>query len=66
MGPAGRKHEGWKIARGKRSWEDRMLWDARRGCLRKTGVSALPVHRPKDVRLLFLGVARPGYARKPW
>jgi hypothetical protein len=30
VGPDGRKHEGWKISRGKRSWEYRMIWDARR------------------------------------
>jgi hypothetical protein len=34
VGPDGRKHEVWKISRGKRSWEYRMVWDARRrwGC----------------------------------
>jgi hypothetical protein len=60
VGPDGRKHEVWKISRGKRSWEYRMIW------LRKTGVIALPVHLPDDDRQLFLVVSRPGYARKPW
>ncbi len=66
LGPDGRKHEVWKISRGKRSWEYRMLWDARRRCQRKTGVIAFPVHLPDDDRQLFLVVSRPGYARKPW
>jgi hypothetical protein len=66
VGPDGRKHEVWKIARGKRSWEYRMIWDARRRCLRKTGVIALPVYLPQDERPLWLVVSRPGYGRKPW
>jgi hypothetical protein len=66
VGRAGRKHEVWKISRGKRSWKYRMIWDARRRCHRKTGVIALPVHLPEDDRQLFLVVSRPGYGRKPW
>lgn len=66
IGPDGRKHEVWKISRGKRSWDVRMLWDARRRCYRKTGVIALPVRLPADERQLFLVVSRPGYGRKPW
>ena len=66
VGPDGRKHKGWKISRGKRSWEYRMVWDARRRCQRKTGVIAFPVHLPEDDRSLFLVVSRPGYGRKPW
>ena len=41
------------------------IWDARRRCLRKTGVIALPIHIPKDNRQLFLVVSRPGSGRKP-
>jgi preprotein translocase subunit SecG len=66
IGPDGRKHEVWKISRGKRSWEYRQLWDARRRCHRKTGVIALPVRLPDDERQLFLVVSRPGHGRKPW
>ena len=66
VGPDGQKREGWKIARGKRSWNHRMLWDARRRCQRKTGVIAFPVHLPDDDRQLFLVVSRSGYGRKPW
>lgn len=66
VGPTGRKQEGWKIARGKRSWNHRLIWDARRRCQRKTGIIAFPVHLPEDPRQLFLVVSRPGYGRKPW
>jgi len=66
IGPDGRKHEVWRISRGKRSWEYRMIWDARRRCYRKTGILALPIHLPDDDRQLFLVVSRPGYGRKPW
>jgi hypothetical protein len=66
VAPDGRKQEGWKIARGKRSWDHRLVWDARRRCKRETGIIAFPVHLPDDERLLFLVVSRPGSGRKPW
>jgi len=66
IGPDGCKHEVWKISRGKRSWEYRMIWDARRRCQRKAGVLALPIRLPDDDRQLFLVISRPGYGRKPW
>jgi len=66
IGPDGRKQEVWKIVRGKRSWEYRLLWDARRRCYRKTGVIAPPIHVPDDERALFLVISRPGSGRKPW
>lgn len=66
VGPDEHQQAGWKISRGKRSWEYRMIWDARRRCLRKTGIIAFPVHLPEDDRPLFLVVSRPGYGRKPW
>jgi hypothetical protein len=66
IGPDGRKQEVWKISRGKRSWDQRGLWDARRRCLRKTGVVAVPVHLPNDDRPLCLVVSRPGVGRRPW
>lgn len=66
LGPDGRKQEVWKILRGKRSWDHRLIWDARRRCLRKTGIIALPVHLPGEERPLFVVASRPGYGRKPW
>lgn len=66
IGPDRHKHEAWKVVRGKRSWEYRMIWDARRRCQRKTGIIAAPIYLPDDERQLFLVVSRPGYGRKPW
>jgi hypothetical protein len=43
-----------------------MIWDARRRCLRKTGVIAFPIYLPNDDRPLFLVVSRPDYGCKPW
>ena len=39
----GRYRKAWECTRGKRSWEHRQIWDARRRCYRKTGVVAVPV-----------------------
>lgn len=59
----------WEIARGQRSWDHRLLWDARHHCPRRTGVLALPVWLPDDrahVRPLWLVVARRGRGQEPW
>ncbi len=65
-GPDGLLHKAWQIPRGKRSWEYRQIWDARRQCYRKTGVIALPVCLPDQPRRLWLVVSRPGKGRMPW
>lgn len=59
----------WRLVRGQRSWEHRLLWDARRHCLRRTGVLAVPVWRPADWTQqtpLWLVVARRGQGQEPW
>lgn len=59
----------WQLARGQRSWDHRLLWDARHHCERRTGVLALPVWRPDDrthARPLWLVVARRGRGQEPW
>jgi len=33
----------WRITQGKRSQDHREIWDARRGCFRKTGIVVVPV-----------------------
>lgn len=63
---AGEERKAWQIARGKRSWEYRLLWDARRHCERRTGVVAFPVTHPASAELLWLVVARQGKGREPW
>lgn len=63
---AGQERKAWEIARGKRSWAHRMLWDARRHCQRKTGVVACAVAHPADPQPLRLVVARRGAGQEPW
>ncbi len=65
-GPEGFLQKAWQIPRGKRSWDYRPIWDARRKCYRKTGVIALPVSLPDQPRRLWLVVSRPGKGRTPW
>lgn len=56
----------WKLSRGKRSWEHRQIWDARRRCYRKTGIYAVQVFHPYLSTPLWLIVSRPGKGRSPW
>lgn len=62
----GQERKAWEMTRGKRSWEQRKLWDARRRCQRKVGVIAVPVFDRENQQPLFLVVARPGAGREPW
>lgn len=61
------KRNAWKITRGRRSMDHRLIWDARRKCSRKTGIIYQVVHHPDfpDERL-FLVVSRPGKGKTPW
>jgi len=54
-----------EISKGKRSWEHRMLWDARKRCERKVGIVAFPVYDPTHHQPLFLVVAR-RKNQSPW
>ena len=56
----------WKIARGKRSVDHRMIWDINRRQYRKTGIVYLPVRHHQVEQPLWLVVSRPGPGRKPW
>lgn len=61
------KRNAWKITRGKRSMDHRLIWDARRQCWRKTGIIYTSVTHPYfPNQPLFLVVSRPGKGRKPW
>lgn len=62
----GQLRKAWEIARGRRSWDHRLLWDTHRRCQRKTGVVALPVQDPVNKQGLWLVVSRPGQGRAPW
>lgn len=65
LAATGEERKAWQIARGKRSWAHRLLWDARRHCERRTGVVAFPVTHPASVQPLWLVVARQGKGREP-
>ncbi len=54
-----------EISKGKRSWEHRLLWDARRRCQRQTGIIAFPVADPTHHQPLWLVVAR-RKGQSPW
>lgn len=62
----GEKRNAWKISRGKRSLDYRLIWDARRRCHRKTGIYFTQVFHEASTTPLSLVVSRPGYGRKPW
>ncbi len=62
----GLERKAWEMTRGKRSWEHRLIWDARRRCQRKVGIIAVPVTDREHGQPLWLVVARPGAGRKPW
>ena len=54
-----------EISKGKRSWEHRLLWDARRRCPCKTGIIAFQVADPTHHQPLWLVVAR-RKGQSPW
>ncbi len=54
-----------EISKGKRSWEHRELWDARRRCKRKTGIIAFQVADPTHHQPLWLVVTR-RKGQSPW
>ncbi|MBV9232258.1 MAG: transposase [Chloroflexi bacterium] len=63
----GRTRKAWEIARGKRPWGRRQIWDARRRTWRMVGVLAFPVRHPDYPQVpLWLVVSRPGKGHKPW
>lgn len=54
-----------QISKGKRSWEHRMVWDARKRCERKVGIIAFPVFDTIHHQSLWLVVAR-RKGQPPW
>jgi len=54
-----------ELSKGKRSWEHRQLWDARRRCMRKTGIIAFQVADPTHHQPLWLVVVR-RKGQSPW
>lgn len=62
----GSVRKAWQITRGKRSWAQRQVWDARRQQWFQAGVLAVPVRHPDYRTPLWLVVSRPGKGRPPW
>ena len=57
----------WKLARAKRSWQQRTIYDAPRRQYRKLGVLAVECAHPEyPDQSLWLVVSRPGHGRPPW
>ena len=63
---AGRHLKAWRLVRGKRSLDHRMLWDARKRCERKAVLYYLQVTPPEPGQVLWLIVSRLGNGRSPW
>jgi hypothetical protein len=61
----GQSRKPGEISKGKRSWDHRLLWDARHRCERKTGVIAFPVFDPTHHQPLWLVIAR-RKNQSPW
>lgn len=62
----GQSRKAWEIVRGKRSWGQRLVWDAKRQCERKVGLYATTVNHPEHPKTLWLVVARRGAGHEPW
>lgn len=62
----GREKKVWQLTCGKRSWQQRPLWDAKRREYYPAGVVAVPVRHPAYPGPLWLVVSRPGKGRSPW
>lgn len=62
----GVEKKAWEIARGKRSWEQRLIWDAHRRCHRKIGILAFPVYDLVHQEQLWLVISRQGPGKTPW
>lgn len=54
-----------QLSKGKRSWNHRLLWDARRRCPRDTGIIAFQVSDPTHHQPLWLVIAR-RKGQSPW
>lgn len=54
-----------ELSKAKRSWDHRLVWDARRRCERKVGIIAFPVFDRTHLQPLWLVVAR-RKGESPW
>ena len=62
----GNRRAAWKLARGKRGWQEQIIWDCRRHQWVRASVLALPVcHPDHPTQQLWLVIARPA-GGLPW
>ena len=62
----GRKRKTWQMGQGKRGWQERSVWDSRRGKWVRSSVLAVPVFHPElPEKPLWLVIAR-SQGRPPW
>jgi hypothetical protein len=62
----GRTRKAWEMARGKRAWGKRLIWNAHLHRHLETAVLAFPVRHPDFAGPLWLVVSRQGKGRRPW
>jgi hypothetical protein len=62
----GELRKAWEIARGKRTWSRRQLYDVRSRTRQTVGVLAIAVTHPTHTRPLWLVVARSKRGGEPW
>ena len=62
----GELRKAWQIARGKRTWSTRQLYDLHSRTRQTVGVLAIAVTHPEHARPLWLVVARSKRGREPW
>jgi hypothetical protein len=62
----GEERRAWELARGKSSWDKKMLYDTHSKEQRTIGILALPVWHPLSMTPLWLVVGRSGGGREPW
>ncbi len=62
----GQARKAWQIARGKRAWGKRRIWNAHLHRHLETSVLAFAVRHPDFAVPLWLVVSRQGQGRRPW
>lgn len=62
----GHRQAAWKIARGKRGWQERSVWDCRRHVWVQASMLAVPVHHPDHPQQPLWLVIAHSFGGLPW
>ena len=62
----GEERPAWELARGKKAWDKKRLYDTHTKDRRTISILALPVWHPIMMTPLWLVIARSGGGREPW